>query len=300
MRDHDLSKAEPDSQTWRDRRVRRVILIEGALNAAVLLLKLLVGLSTGSLAILGDALHSLGDVLNNGMAWIVVRASARPADREHPYGHRKFETLAVFTLAALLVVLGVELALGALRREPQPIASKNWELAVMIAVLVGNLALTTWENAWAKRLDSSILAADARHTLADVLTTVLVIVSWQIAARGYPGVDTACALFVALLVLVLAFGLFRKAVPILVDHIAVPPETLAELARSVPGVLDVKTVRSRSKGDSAAVDMVVTVAPNLSTEAAHRIVDEIEGKLRSGLGVEDATIHVEPGPSARG
>jgi len=263
----------------RDHRVQRVILIEGSANVLVLGLKLTVGLSTGSFAVMGDAVHSLGDVANNVIAWIIVRMSARPADREHPYGHRKFETLAVFVLAALLVVLAVELALGALRHEAGPPVSQPWAIGIMFVVLAVNIGLTSWENAWAKRLGSDILAADARHTLADVLTTIVVIAGWQLAARGYPWMDTICALGVSMFVLFLAFGLFRRAVPVLVDRMALEPEELRASVLSVSGALSVKSVRSRSKGSSAAVDIVVGVDASLSMEEAHAIADAIEAKL---------------------
>jgi len=101
-----------DDKSQRDKQIQRVILIEGSANLIVLIAKLFVGLSTGSLAILADAIHSLTDVANNIVAWIVVRLSSLPADRKHPYGHRKFETLAVFGLAALLTVLAFELGIG--------------------------------------------------------------------------------------------------------------------------------------------------------------------------------------------
>jgi len=278
----------------RDHRVQRVILIEGSANVLVLGLKLTVGLWTGSFAVIGDAVHSLGDVANNVIAWIIVRMSARPADREHPYGHRKFETLAVFVLAALLVVLAVELALGALRHQAGPPVSEPWAVAVMFVVLGVNIGLTSWENAWAKRLNSDILAADARHTLADVLTTIIIIAGWQLAARGYAWMDTICALGVSMFVLFLAFGLFRRAVPVLVDRMALEPEELTASVLSIPSVRSVKSVRSRSKGSSAAVDIVVSVDASLSMEEAHAIADAIEAKLAEDFGVEDATVHIEP------
>jgi len=278
----------------RDVRVRRVILIEGSANVLVLVLKLGVGVWTGSFAVLGDALHSLGDVANNVIAWFVVRMSAEPADREHPYGHRKFETLAVFVLAALLVVLAFELALGALRHQTDPPVSHPWALGIMLVVLGVNIGLSTWENAWAKRLRSDILAADARHTFADVLTTGLVIGGWQLASRGYPWMDTIAALGVSVFVFLLAFGLFRRAVPVLVDRMALEPEAIAVSVLSVPGALSVKSVRSRSTGFSTAVDIVVAVDSSLSMEQAHTIADAIEAKLAEDFGVEDATVHVEP------
>ena len=278
----------------RDRQVRRVIIIEGLANVAVLALKLVVGVSTGSLAVFGDALHSLSDVANNAVAWFVVRISSQPPDRDHPYGHRKFETLAVFVLATLLTVLGIELALGALRREAQPTVGDPWTLPLMLGVLAINVALASWEGAWARRLSSDILGADARHTFADVLTTIVVIAGWQLSAHGYPWIDTVCAIAVAGFVLALAFGLFRRAIPILVDSIAVEPEAVGDVAGAVHGVRRVKTVRSRSTGGSTAIDMVVTVDSGITAAAAHAIADAIEEELRTQLSVEDVTIHVEP------
>ena len=278
----------------RDRQVRRVIVIEGLANVAVLTLKLVVGVSTGSLAVFGDALHSLSDVANNAVAWFVVRISSQPPDRDHPYGHRKFETLAVFVLATLLTVLGIELALGALRREAQPTVGDPWTLPLMLGVLAINVALASWEGAWARRLSSDILGADARHTFADVLTTIVVIVGWQLSVRGYPWLDTVCAIAVAAFVLALAFGLFRRAIPILVDSIAVEPEAVGDVARAVHGVRGVKTVRSRSTGGSTAIDMIVTVDSGITAADAHAITDAIEEELRAHLSIDDVTIHVEP------
>jgi cation diffusion facilitator family transporter len=119
----------------RDEKIQRVIFIEGSVNFVVLVAKLFVGLSTGSLAIVGDAIHSLTDVINNVVAWVVVRVSSSPPDREHPYGHRKFETLAVFCLASLLVVLSFELAIHAINKDDTKIENSTWGLGIMFAVL---------------------------------------------------------------------------------------------------------------------------------------------------------------------
>lgn len=278
----------------RDRQVRRVILIEGAANVVVLTAKLFVGLSTGSLAILSDAVHSLTDVANNALAWFIVRHSARPADREHPYGHRKFETLAVFVLATLLALLAVELAMQAIRREEAEILRVGWGLAVMLGVLAVNVGLAAWQRYWARRLGSDILQADASHTFADVLTTIVVIAGWQISAMGYPWLDSLCALGVAGLVLYLAYGLFRRALPALVDEFAVDPEALGETVMAVPGIREVRRVRSRWIGPDRAVDMVVSVDPALPTAEAHAIADAVEHAVEARFGINDISIHIEP------
>ena len=288
-----------DAEALRDRAVRRVLVIEGAANAVVLAVKLFVGFSTGSLAVLADALHSLTDVANNLVAWFVVRLSTAPPDRDHPYGHRKFETLAVFGLATLMTVLGIELALGAIRREPQPIGEDAWTLALMLGVLTVNIGLAWWESGWARRLGSDLLLADARHTWADVLTTVVVIVGWQLAAHGYPWLDSLFALGVAALVLVLAYGLFARAIPILVDQVAIEPEAVDGIVRAVPGVRDVRNIRSRRIGAAAAVDLIVTVDASLSTAGAHEIADRVEGAVRRQLHASDVTVHIEPEGDSR-
>lgn len=130
--------------THRDQQVRRIILIEGSANLLVLIGKTFVGLSTGSMSIMADAIHSLTDLTNNVVAWFVMHFSSLPADREHPYGHRKFETLAVFILASILVVLAFELALNTITREETEVASSGIELVVMLSVLVINVLVTNW------------------------------------------------------------------------------------------------------------------------------------------------------------
>ena len=281
-------------QIAKDKQVRRIILIEGMANLLVLVAKTIVGLTTGSMAILADAIHSLTDLTNNFIAWIVMHFSSQPADREHPYGHRKFETLAVFILASLLVVLAIELALNAIRKEETEVVSSNLELVVMLTVLAINIVVTGWQHRWAKRLDSDILRADATHTFADVLITSAVIAGWQISAMGYAWVDRLCAIAVAMLVIYLAYKLFRRAIPILVDQYAIDPQELNTLLNNVKGVKDVYRIRSRWIGKSCAVDLVISVDPDMSIEASHKIADEIESLIEERFETSDISIHIEP------
>jgi len=278
----------------KERQVLRIILLEGAANLCVLAMKLVVGFATGSMAIFADALHSLTDVANNVIAWIVIRASNQPADREHPYGHRKFEVVAVFVLATLLATVAVELGIRAVTRETQNVTMSGWNLYVMLIVLVVNFLLSTWQRGWAKRLHSQILLADASHTFADVLITSVVIAGWLLSVWGYPWLDTVCALGVSIMIMYLAFGLFRNVIPVLVDEIAIEPERLTEAIMQVSGVIDVPRVRSRWIGTERAVDVIVTVAPTLPTVKSHEIADDVERLLEQEFEVADISVHVEP------
>jgi cation diffusion facilitator family transporter len=278
----------------RDKAVQRVILIEGSVNLAVLLAKVVVGITTGSLAIIGDAIHSLTDVINNVIAWVVIRLSSLPPDREHPYGHRKFETLAVFFLASLLIVLAFELALHAIKKDDTEIVASAWELGIMLTVLVVNISLAIWQRLWARRLKSEILLADASHTFSDVLTTIVVIAGWQLSAMGYLWLDRVCAFAVSLLVFYLAYCLFGRALPVLVDQYALDPELLSSSIQEIPGVRQVRRVRSRWIGPDKSIDLIISVDPDLKTDKSHHIATTIELLVEERFGVSDVSIHVEP------
>lgn len=278
----------------RDQLVRRVILLEGSANLIVLTAKVIIALSTGSMAILADAIHSLTDLTNNIIAWIVMRFSSLPADREHPYGHRKFETLAVFVLASLLVVLAFELLLSAIRKEEVEVVSSNIQLATMLCVLVINVLVTVWQHRWATRLDSDILRADATHTFADVLITSAVIAGWQLSVMGFGWADRVCAIAIAVFVIYLAYSLFRRAVPVLLDQYAIEPQELRDIIKNVHGVKNVYNIRSRWIGKTCSIDLTISVAPELSTRESHDITDIIESIIEERFGTSDITIHVEP------
>ncbi len=289
-----VSETASEHRLAKARAIQRVILVEGLANLFILCLKLVVGVSMGSLAVVGDAIHSLSDVANNVVAWFVIRLSNEPADREHPYGHRKFETLAVFGLGGLLTVLGFEIMLRAVQRDTVEIVSSGWGLALMGIVLVSNIALAWWENAQARRLDSDLLHADASHTFSDVLTTVVVIVGWQLSSAGHVWLDTLCAFGVACVVLYLAYGLFKRALPGLVDGYAIDPRELTMGVRGIEGVWSVKQVRSRWLGSQRAVDMTITVDPTLVIADSHAIADRVENFLEQEFDARDISIHVEP------
>lgn len=275
-------------------KVRTVLIIEGGANACLSLAKLLVGLKTGSAAIVSDSLHSLTDLANNVIAYVVTKIAEEPADSEHPYGHHKFEQLAVFALAGLLTVVAIELMIESVKRFGEAPQHNSIALAVMLGVLMANIVVTTWEGYWARKLNSQILLADARHTLSDVMTTTAVIIGWQLAAHNWAWLDPLFALIVAFMVLYLAYDLFKRAIPILVDSAGYDPRRLAFAISNIEGVRHVKRVRSRMVGNGIAADIVIMVDRHLPTERAHGIADEIEGVLENEFNICDTTVHIEP------
>jgi cation diffusion facilitator family transporter len=274
--------------------VRKVLLIEGSVNALITVSKMTVGLMTGSAAVIADAVHSLTDLANNIFAWLAVKVAESPADSSHPYGHQKFEQLAVFALASLLTIVAFEVIVNAVERFGQPVEQSMLGLVILISSLLINIGLTLWEGHWAKRLDSEILHADATHTLSDVLTSAVVIIGWQLAARGYYWIDTVFALIVSGIIFYLAFKLFQRAIPVLVDQSRYPPEELKAAVNDIPAVITVGNIRSRDTGKGQVADVTLTVSASLSTLESHQIADKVESVLADKFDIQDVVVHIEP------
>jgi cation diffusion facilitator family transporter len=274
--------------------IRTVIIIEGLADLVMMLTKLAVGLSTNSAAIIGDALHSLTDLCNNIIALIALRISEKPSDSDHHYGHRKFEQLAVFSLAVMLAVVAVELVINAISHFGESVSHSDLGLVIMIATLIINIGLTLWQHYWAKRLDSDLLYADAKHTLSDVLTTIAVIAGWQLAARGYAFFDTLIAVIVAVIIFYMAIKLFLRAIPVLVDYSFYKPEDIERVVAAVEQVQAVRRVRARTLRQGGSADITISVDASLSTDQAHAVTELIERVLYQRFGLDDVVVHVEP------
>jgi cation diffusion facilitator family transporter len=293
------------SETAYEPGVRRVLWITLALNMAVCAIKAAVGLWTGSLAVLADALHSLTDGANNVLGLVVTRWSSTPADREHPYGHQKFEAMGALAIAALLGIACFEVVQAALGRlfedAPRPVAMDAQGLGLLSLVLVVNLFVAWYERRAGHRLNSPLLLADAEHTFGDIWITLGVLAGaiglWLL---GWQWLDVALAVPVAAAVLWSGWKVLRRNLPWLVDAIAIAPESIQQIVLAVPGVVDCHDVTSRGLiGRQVFVEMhLVTDARDVET--AHRITEEIERRLEERFGPVHATIHVEPLAYAHG
>ena len=279
--------------------VRRVLWITLLLNLAVCAVKGVVGFATGSLAVLADALHSLTDGANNVLALTVTRWSAEPPDREHPYGHQKFEALGALGIAAFLGIACFEVVQAAVERllaeAPRVVTMDATALGLLLLVLAVNVFVALYERRAGRRYNSPLLLADAHHTFADIWITLGVLAGaiglWLL---GWQWLDVALAVPVAAAVLWSGWQVLRGNLPWLVDASAIAPESVQQLAMSVPGVVNCHEVTSRGLiGRQVFVEMhLITSAKDVET--SHRITEEIERKLEERFGPVHATIHVEP------
>jgi cation diffusion facilitator family transporter len=283
----------------RDRtaRIKRVLLGLLVANLAVVGAKFVIGVSTGSLSLLGDGVHSAVDAMNNVLALAVTHIAANPPDEDHPYGHRKFETLGALAIVVFLSISGFELVKGAVTRlttGSPALSLSSLELGVLVGTLAVNAAVAAYESREGHRLESPLLLADATHTRADVFITIGVLAGLLFTQSGYTFVDPLVALAVAVVIGVLALQIVRRAIPVLVDEQAHPARVIRQSAESVTGVYRAYRIRSRSAPDEAFAELTIAVDGGASVEVAHEIADAVEQRLRIDLRFTDVVVHVEP------
>src|SRR5437660_2910377 len=199
--------------------VRRVFIGLLVANLAVVGVKLAVGLSSGSLAVLGGAVDSCVDALNNVLALTVVRVASKAPDEDHPYGHGKFETLGALAIVGFLSVTCFELVRGSVKEllaGPHPVTVTDLHIVVLAVTFGMNVVIAWLENRSGRRLGSELLVADAAHTRADAVVTVGVLVGVMFARQGRWWVDPAIAIAVAFVIVRLAYGIVVRTVPVLV------------------------------------------------------------------------------------
>ena len=283
-----------------DRRsdVRRVLMVALGLNISMSLLKLLVGVTSGSLAVIADAMHSATDALSSLTGLITNNLSDPQPDRDHPYGHHKYEAIGALGIAGFILFTALEILLRSGERLLEglpPIRVGGQELMLLVLVLGFNLLLAGYEHREGRRLNSALLKADAQHAASDVWTTVVVLLGMAGALwLQVSWLDIALAIPMALLLIRVCWQVLRRTLPWLVDHIAIAPESIHREAMAVAGVINCHDIASRGVlGQQVFIDMHMVVETNdLST--AHRITELVEERLDRVFGPVRCTIHLEP------
>ncbi len=277
--------------------VRRVLLITLLLNILVMVLKAFVGTLTGSLSLLADALHSVTDSANNVLGLITSRFSSPYPDREHPYGHQKFEAVGALGIAAFLGIACFEIIQGAVEKiinGDKPVKITPSELWILLVVLGVNIFVAFYERRVGRRVKSNILIADATHTMSDIWVTITVIAGLIGVWLGYQWLDIVLSFPVALLVFWSGWTVLKENLPWLVDEMAVAPEVIHSLALSVPGVVNCHNIASRGViGRQVFIEMHLIVDAS-DVETSHRITEQVEKFLEERFSPARVMIHVEP------
>jgi cation diffusion facilitator family transporter len=280
--------------------IARVLFRVLLLNLAVAAAKLILGYATGAVSIISDGFHSLTDGASNVMGLVGLRAARKPPDADHPYGHRKFETLsaaAIFVFLLFVVLEVVRASFDRLASGSTPSVTPL-SFAVMLATLGVNLAVVKYETARGRALTSELLLADATHTRSDVLTSCAVLVSLGAVWLGYPLLDAVGGLVISVFIAHTGLEIARETSRILSDRAVMDEDAIRRVVMSVPDVLGSHHIRTRGSPDHTFLDLHVWVRGDASLDEAHRISHVVKDRLMQTYPqIADAIIHIEPPPA---
>jgi cation diffusion facilitator family transporter len=279
------------------RRPELVALGSVFIGIVLVVAKLVVGLLTGSLGILSEAVHSMFDLAASTFTLFAIRTARKPADKEHPYGHGRAENLAAFAEGMLLMLTAIGIAYEAIHRLSTGGVSVN-PAGYAFALLFGTLFIEggrAFVLRWVGRLASSeAMLADATDRLADVVATVGVLVGLVGVRMGYSWADSVAALLVAGIIFRAAARVAWRSGDILIDRSAAGAEKQLRAAiRDVPGVREVRSVRVRRSGPNLIGDASIATGRMLSVEAAGALAEEVKRNARSVLPTLDLSVLVE-------
>jgi cation diffusion facilitator family transporter len=271
-----------------------------SLNLAVAFAKLGLGYLTGAVSIVSDGIHSLTDSLSNVVALLGTRVARKPPDADHPYGHRKFETMSAAMIGAFLLVAMIELAREAWQRLNTQHAGPQvttGAFLIMLGTLVVNVLVTTFERRAGNRLKSEVLLADATHTRSDIFTTLTVLVALAGAKLGYPLLDPMAAIVVVGFIGHAAWEIFKGATDVLGDRIVIAEDDVRAAVMTVPAVMGCHEIRTRGSADYVFLDLHVWMPSKTPLDQAHAVSHEVKDRLMARFPqIRDAVIHIEPPP----
>lgn len=278
--------------------IKFVLWVVLVLNLVVALAKLVWGTLSGSVAMQADGFHSLFDGTSNVVGLVGMGFAARPADRDHPYGHGKYETYASAAIGAMLVVAAYRVGSTAVARllgGGSPAKVTTMSFVVMAGTLGANLFVTLWERRRGKKLGSSILVADASHTLSDAFVSVGVIIGLVFVQMGFDKADAVTALLVSVAIVYTAWQVFKEAGVTLSDASRIPAADICAVVLGVRGVKGCHTVRTRGSEAEIYVDMHVQVDPSMSVADGHAVAEAAERAVAERFEpVVDVIAHLEP------
>ncbi len=278
---------------------RNVIIMVLGLNLLVSGMEISWAWHTHTLSLMADGFHSLMDAVSSAVGIVGLSVAIQPPDENHPYGHRKFESMAAIFISFFIFLTCWEIVSEAIGRATDPEREQAvfsyGSYVVKIIVLGINIFVTWFEGKKAKELNSSLLKADATHTMTDIYVSLTVLVSIFALQMGWYWVDWVVAIAVAIIIVYAGYEVLSQHLGSLLDEAVLDSTEIQQIAYSVDGVKGCHRVRSRGMQEVVFVDMHIQVDPEMSVRDAHDIAHQVEDKLieRFGERLKEVLIHVE-------
>lgn len=274
-------------------------------NAILSLFKLLAGILANSGAMVSDAIHSASDVFSSIIVIIGVKLAAKKSDKDHPYGHERFECVAAIVLAVILLICGLFIGHTALETITAATA-RQVEIPGMLAVVAAVISIVSKEamywytRFYARRYDSGALMADAWHHRSDALSSIGALIGIVGARLGYSLMDTVASLVICVFIVKAAYDIFKDAVSKMVDRSCNEEveAAISDLARRQEGVRGVDSIRTRVFGNRIYVDIKIFADGEITLTESHRIAKQVHNAIEGEFDkVKHITVYVKPDPN---
>lgn len=278
---------------------QRVTLTGAAVNCLLASLQIVFGLLGKSQALVADGIHTLSDLVTDFIVLYASRRSAKAADKSHPYGHGRIETLASMLLGAILGMVGIGIGIRGIESILNPTNINPEAITLVFAglAIVAKESLYHYTLRAARKTHSAMLEANAWHHRSDALSSIVVLVGISAQLMGVPYMDATAAIIVAVMVSMIGLRLARKALDELIDT-GLDPELIEQviiLMRNSSSVTGVHNLRSRSMGGLGYLDAHIEVSSDLTVSEAHYIAHHIEHKVKKNFPeIIDVQIHIDP------
>ena len=278
----------------------RVTYVGALVNVFLTIIKIGFGFFGQSAALIADGIHSLSDLVSDFFVIIAIKLGSREADHDHPYGHRRFETMATVLLGAGLVVIAGGIAWDAAERllDPEKLLIPNKDtMGIAVVSILANEWLFHYTKRVGEETRSKLLLANAWHHRSDAFSSIVVLFGIGAVLIGYPFADAVAAVIVAIMIAKMGIGLVLESIYELVDS-SLPEDFVREIRRIIkqtPGVRSIHLLRTRRMGEDAYVDTHIVVDARISVSEGHMIGDAVRDKLKAEFDdVVDVLVHIDP------
>lgn len=278
-------------------KVRNVLLYTLIFNTAVASAKIIYGYITCSIAMLSDGYHSQFDGVSNIIGIIGIWIASNPPDKEHPYGHNKYETLFTIAIGIMIFFTCFQIVKKVYDSffDTHKVIVTNISFTIMLLTLVVNIIVMSYESRKGKQLGSEFLIADANHTKSDILVSLSVIISLFLTRAGYSYADAVAGIILVFLIARIGFKIIKEASDVLVDKICMDTSAVESVVNNIEGVKGCHDIRTRGSSSYTYLDLHVLVDGEMSTEKSHNIADKVEKKIKDEFSnVVDIVVHIEP------
>jgi len=278
---------------------KKVTLVGALVNGILAFLQISSGLLGNSQALLADGVHTLSDLGSDFIVLMATTQSAKPADKEHPYGHGRIETLASVLLGLVLIGVGVGVGFRGFNSvfSLNQISPEPFTIFFAVIAILSKEGLYRYTLKASKRIHSTLLETNAWHHRSDALSSIIVLCGIAAQMIGVPYMDSFAAAIVALMISIMGYKLARKALDELIDT-SLDSELVKNIQHTIEkkeSVKDVHSLRTRSMGGQGYIDAEIRVNPRLTVSEAHHIAFSLEQQIKTELPkIIDVGIHVDP------